>query len=66
LDIFFFKKNEEVVWTVHLLTYLLKFGKSVTNPVTVRCTLITTSLNRYKYHGALHLICYIDEKHRKY
>jgi hypothetical protein len=26
LDIFF-KKNEEVIWSVHLLTYLLKFGE---------------------------------------
>jgi hypothetical protein len=25
--IFFFKKNEEVIWYVHLSTYLLKFGK---------------------------------------
>ena len=26
LDIFF-KKNEEVIWSVHLQTYLLKFGE---------------------------------------
>jgi hypothetical protein len=24
---FFLNKNEEVVWSVHLLTYLLKLGK---------------------------------------
>ena len=25
--LFFFKKNEEVIWPVHLLTYLLKLGE---------------------------------------